>query len=480
MLHVWTCVHAIHVGMYLRTTQRKNKDGSVVRYYQLAHNHWDPETKRSKVQIIHNFGRADQVDEAALRRLCGSIARVCGLTVVERPEGTDPLGSVRLVRSTSLGIPHVARALWERLGIGPAVREQAQAAGVSPDLERALFAIVANRLDAPTSKLGVWERWLQTVHLPEGEGLALTRLYEALDFLHAHQDAIEESVFFCTANLLNLEVDLVFYDTTTAEFALDEADDGLRQLGYSKEDRWTPQVVIALAVTREGLPVRSWVFPGNTADVTTVARVRKDLRGWKLGRTLFVGDAGMNSASNREVLTKGGGHYVLACGASSTNEVVQDVLGRSGRYKVVSDDLHVKEVVVGDGELRRRYLVCRNPKQAERQRLHREQVVAELEVELAKHSDARVDRAWAARLRASKRFGRYLSVKGQNLRIDRKKIKSAARRDGKWVLITVSTQPRHLPGLTEPGDLGVGGPRCPTPPPSVAGDASWTNTPRAA
>ena len=81
------------MGMYLRTTQRKNKDGSVVRYYQLAHNRWDPETKRSKVQIIHNFGRTDEVDEAALRRLCGSIARVCGLTVVERPEGTDRIHS---------------------------------------------------------------------------------------------------------------------------------------------------------------------------------------------------------------------------------------------------------------------------------------------------------------------------------------------------------------------------------------------------
>ena len=54
--------------------------------------------------------------------------------------------------------------------------------------------------------------------------------------------------------------------------------------------------MVALAVTREGLPVRSWVFPGNTSDVDTVKKVREDLRGWKLGRALFVADSGINSA----------------------------------------------------------------------------------------------------------------------------------------------------------------------------------------
>jgi transposase len=60
-----------------------------------------------------------------------------------------------------------------------------------------------------------------------------------------------------------------------------------------------------LAVTREGLPVRSWVFPGNTVDVTTVARIKDDLRGWKLGRAIFVADAGMNSEENRLELARG-------------------------------------------------------------------------------------------------------------------------------------------------------------------------------
>lgn len=424
--------------MYLRTTKRKNKDGSTVAYYQLAHNIWDSEKGRSKVEILYNFGRADELEREALVRLCRSIAKVCGVEVRDplRGETTDRPLDVEMVRARGLGVPHIAKVLWERLGIQAAVRKQIAEAGASPELETALLAMVANRLDAPTSKLGVWERWLDTVFMPEARELSLGRMYEALDFLHDHHQAIEESVFFHTANLFNLEVDVIFYDTTTAEFALDEGDDGLRRFGHSKDGRWTPQVVIALAVTREGLPVRSWVFPGNTSDVTTIETIRADLRGWKLGRTLFVGDAGMNSEENRRHLTRGGGRYVLACGVSSTKEVLHDVLKRPGRFKKIAENLHVKEVVVGEGELRRRYLVCRNPQQAERERLHREQVVRELEEELARHRDNSVDPKWAAKLRASGRYGRWLRVRNRKLEIDRKKVREAARHDGKWVLIT--------------------------------------------
>lgn len=67
--------------MYIRTTRRKNKDGSVVEYYQLAHNKRDPITKKPVAHIIHSFGRADQIDRDSLVRLCKSIARICDLEV---------------------------------------------------------------------------------------------------------------------------------------------------------------------------------------------------------------------------------------------------------------------------------------------------------------------------------------------------------------------------------------------------------------
>jgi transposase len=207
--------------------------------------------------------------------------------------------------------------------------------------------------------------------------------------------------------------------------------------GRSKEGTWTPQVVVALAVTRDGLPVRSWVLPGNTTDVTTVKEVKKDLRGWNLSRAMFVADAGMNSEDNRSELARACGKYILACRMSSVSEIKKKVLTRRGPYTEIKDNLHCKEVVVGDGERRKRYILCHNPSEAERTRKHREIVVEELKQILDSHPKKNATAGWAAKLRASKRYGKYLSVsKNDTIRIDKTKIREAKKYDGKWVIET--------------------------------------------
>ncbi len=442
--------------MYLRTTRRKNKDGSVVEYLQLAHNYRHPETKTSTVEVIYSFGRADKLDRDALVRLCRSIARVTGLQihdpVAEAETDSPALGKgalpkgVRLLETKELGTVWAIEALWERLGIGPVLRRAARQGRTRIPYERALLAMTANRLCEPESKLGVWDRWLKTVYLPSCQDLKLPQMYAAMDLLHRHAVEVEESVFFHTADLFNLEVDLVFYDTTTVSFSVDyededtEESEGYRKLGESKEGTWTPQVVVALAVTRDGLPVRSWVFPGNTTDVKTIERVRKDLRGWKLGRAMFVADSGMNSKENREELARACGKYLLATRLSAVKEVKEEVLSRRGRYKEISANLKVKEVKVGDGERHRRYFLCQNPEEAKRQEHHRAQVLEELEEELGRHPSKDPTQKWVIELLASKRYGRYLTIRetpgGKRVVIDQAAVKAAARCDGKWVLLT--------------------------------------------
>jgi len=436
------------LGMYLRTTKRNNRDGSVVTYYQLAHNVWDKEKKQARAKVLFNFGRADQLDGDELARLCKSIARVCGLKVsnpLHADEDSDELQDVlprdvEQVLTRPYGAVLAIASLWEELGIGEQLRKVQRRNKCKVDYERALFLMVANRLCEPSSKLGAWLRWLPKVYLPECEGLKLDHMYEAMDLLQRHATELEEALFFQVADLLNLEVDVVFYDTTTCRFAIDyadEEDEGLRRFGRPKEGGWSPQVIVALAVTREGIPVRSWVFPGNTADVTTIEQVKRDLRGWKLGRALFVGDAGMDSQDNREELMRGAGRYLLAVRSGSLKEVQEEVLSRPGRYKEISDSLRAKEVLVGEGELRRRYILCHNPVQAEREQRHRQELLDLLRQELASHPDRDATKKWAIQLQASRRFGRYLQGdhRGQ-LKIDRAAVKRAARTDGKWVLIT--------------------------------------------
>jgi hypothetical protein len=436
--------------MYLRITQRQNRDGSTVAYYALAENAWNAAAKRAEARVVHNFGRADQVDRAALQRLVNSINRV--LNEGEAVASTTPaIPEIEMDRVFELGVVLAAHKLWEDLGIGAAIRRCIAAGELTAPHEAALFAMAANRLDAPGSKLACAIRWLPDVaFLPDAAGLGVDQLYRALDFLAVWSDRIEREVFLKTADLFRLDVDLIFYDTTTAYFEIDEADEQpeewggrlfapLRRRGHSKEGRDNqPQVIIALAVTRDGMPVRSWILPGDTADVATVARIKDDLRAWQLGRCVFVGDAGMYSAENLAALSRGLGRYILAVPMRKIKEIEVEVLTRPGRYKPVADNLQVKEVVVGEGERRRRYVLCLNPEEAERQRLHREQVLTELAAELNLLRERQDDHPKAAcTLLTSRRYGRYLSTDYLGRpRLDAAKVKAAEKFDGKFVVIT--------------------------------------------
>jgi transposase len=439
--------------MYLRTTKRTNKDGSTVVYYQLAHNERHPKTRKPVAKVIHNFGRADQLNRDELVRLCRSIARVCGLIITDPLESNPETSQInntglpedlKIKKTLSLGCPLIIESLWESLGFKKVIEDITRAKKLKIPYERFLLAMTANRLCEPDSKLGVWNRWLSKVYMPSCNGLKLKHMYDAMDLLHEHVSEIEEHVFFHVADLFNLKVDIIFYDTTTASFHIDQEDDPevnenatLRKFGHAKEGMWAPQVVVALAVTSDGIPVRSWVLPGNTSDVATVKQVRDDLRGWRLGRAMFVADSGMNSVENRDELARACGKYLLACRMSSVGEIKHTVLSKRGRYKVFQDNLQAKEVIVGDGERRTRYILCFNPKEAKRQRKHREEIITLLDEKLKSHPNQLASAQWAIELLASRRFKRYLRVtKAGKICIDKKAIKEAARYDGKWVIET--------------------------------------------
>jgi len=441
--------------MFLRTSRQKLGGGGCIEHYQLAESVWDKQSKRSKTRIVYNFGRVDDPEVVErLRKLACSILRRCA-----PEELAGEVAGVRLVDAWPFGDQFVLDALWQRLGVDAIIRSLSGSRRLSFSVERAIFAMVANRALAPCSKLYCYEQWLrEDVKIPGTEALELQHLYRAMDFLEANKEALEKAIYFSVADLVHIDVDLIFYDTTSLHFEIDEEDEGVgeqqlvrgsraaggkqypapRKRGYAKNGRGdAPQIVVGLAVTRDGLPVRHWVFPGNTVDVTTVQRVKEDLRGWKLGRCVFVGDAGMVSAENRRTLSLGGGKYILCMPWTPGGEVTEDVVTRAGRYSDVAENLRVKEVVVGDGERRRRYVVCFNPEEAQRQRKHREKLLAHLEAEVASLSD--LDASHYTKrvfeLVASRRYGRYLRrTSTGKLRINYEAVSRAAKHDGKFVV----------------------------------------------
>ena len=147
--------------------------------------------------------------------------------------------------------------------------------------------------------------------------------------------------------------------------------------------------MIGLAVTRDGVPVRVWVWPGNTSDQTVIESVKDDLGGWKLGRCVWVVDSGFSSQENLRYLQRSGGHYIAGMKLRSGTAEARLALKRQGRYHTVAENITVKEVIVGDGQARQRFVVARNPREADRDRTRREQTITRLESKPSSQSSSR-------------------------------------------------------------------------------------------
>ena len=439
--------------MYLRRTQRRRTDGSVVGYLQLAHNRRVGGVVRAEVLL--NLGREDELDVEGLRRLAASITRYTdgeGAPAALGAGGSDE-GELVVHSSRSLGGVWLLDALWRRLGVEEALGRVLGARRFTTDVERVLFAMVANRALDPCSKLACSEWATEDVAIPGLEEIDEDQCYRAMDLLVEAdtEGRVQEAVFFACADLLNLEVDLLFFDTTSTYFERDEPESGdgaFRVYGHSKDHRPDlPQVIIGLAVTREGIPVRVWVWPGNTNDMSVIQEVKDDLRGWRLGRVITVVDRGFSSDENLRYLTRAGGHWIAGERMRDGSPDAQAALSRQGRYQTVRDNLRVKEVRVGSGDAAKRFVICHNPTEADRDRQTREQTIARLQTELdrikAARSKAKTKKAAAAHNRAEcalrdhPTLGRYLrQTTTGRLMIDRAKVKAEERLDGKYLLST--------------------------------------------
>ena len=411
-------------------------------YVQLAHNVWDTQARCAKAQVLHTFGRTDDLDTEALKRLAKSISRFLtpedAHRIQTKVSGEAPL---QFIRSAPLGGAYLLRSVWETLGLHTVLKDCLKERSFTSPVEWAAFAMTANRALAPDSKRGVEEWVREDVALGNPEPIDLQHLYRAMDVLLEYREIIHKEVYFAVADLLNLEVDLIFFDTTSTYFERDEEDEGgLRQYGYSKDHRSDlPQIVIGLAVTKEGIPVKCWTLPGNTSDMATVETVKNDLLGWKLGRCVWVMDRGMNSQDNRLVLQKAGGQYILGEKLRDNQEVHKEVLAKRGRYLKIRENLEIKEVIIGVGERRRRFILVHNPEEAKKDKATREKILARIEKSLAELGDQRgkTHKKSVCALLAHKTMGRYLrQLKDGSIKIDKGKIREEAHLDGKYILST--------------------------------------------
>lgn len=425
--------------MFLRTQKNPNRTYLLlVESYRVQ--------GRIKQRVLFRLGRLDQLRASGvLDRLLGALGRFSEKYAVL---GAHAEGQSVSSRARGIGAALIFERLWQDCSIKAVIEALAEKRRFGFELERAVFLTVLHRLFAPGSDRAA-EKWKQGAAIAGAEDLELHQLYRTMGWLgepltrapaaganalslRTRCDLIEEQLFERRRDLFSA-LDLVFFDTTSIYFE-GAGGESLGQFGHPKDHRPDlKQMVVGVVLDDEGRPLCSQMWPGNTADVTSLVPVVDRLRTrFKVDAVCIVADRGMISRATIEQIQARGWRYILGVRMRRTREANEEVLARAGRYEEVyaksadpkaPSPLKVKEVRVED----RRYVVCVNEDQATKDRHDREAIVASLEEALKRGEK---------QLIGNRGYRKYVKSSGKRFVIDEDKIQAEARFDGKWVLTT--------------------------------------------
>jgi transposase len=397
-------------------------------------------------RVLFRLGRLDQLlSSGQLDSLIQSLGRFSEKLAVL---GAHARGDSIATRSARIGPALIFERLWQACSIDKVLTSLLKGRRFEFSVERAIFLTVLHRLFAPGSDRAA-EKWKDDYTIEGVADLELHHLYRAMAWLgevlaedrqdgatpfspRTNKDLIEEALFARRRDLFS-DLDIVFFDTTSIYFE-GQGGETIGQHGHSKDHRPDlKQMVVGMVLDRNGNPVCSELWPGNTADVKSLVPIVERLKSrFGIGSVSIVADRGMISAETLAEVELRKWSYILGVRMRSSTEA-KAVVARAGRYAEVHpksdkrDDpspLKVKQVWVGDA---RRYVVCLNEDQATKDRHDREAVVASLRDALSKGDKSLV---------GNKGYRKYLRAGGKQFAVDEDKIKDEARYDGKWVLTT--------------------------------------------
>ena len=398
-----------------------------------------------KQRIIRNLGRKEDVERRGdLDRLVRSAARLAQRSMIL---SLMDEGSMPALRCKRIGPPLLFERLWRDSGCGEVLHELLADRGFEFSVERAVFLTVLHRLMVSGSDRAC-EQWRNDYRIDGADELQLHHLYRAMAWLgeelpaadqadrtliaRSMKDLVEERLFARRRTLFS-DLSVVFMDTTSIYF---EGEGGatLGERGHSKDYRpHLNQMIVGVIIDQEGRPICSEMWPGNTADVTTLIPVIERLRNrFSIERVCVVADRGMISAATIAALEQRGLDYILGVRERGTKEVreivmadqtpsVPLVIPHKGRPDT---ELLAKEVKLGD----RRYIVCRNLAEAARAARTHEAVLTTLRAKLRQGDKSLV---------SNSAYRRYLTTPDeQHFTIDEARIAEDARYDGLYVLRT--------------------------------------------
>ena len=416
---------------------RVKKSGKY-QYLQIVENR--KEAGKVKQSVISTIGRMDKLQEKGrVETLIRSLSRFSEKNLLILSGNSELSADAK-----KIGPALIFERLWKETGIKDAIKRVIKNRKFEFDVERAIFLTVLHRLMVSGSDR-FCHRWKRDYLIEGIDEISLHHLYRAMGFLgdviekdpdalspRCIKDKIEELIFFHNRDLFS-KLDMVFFDTTSIYFE-GKGGDWFGKRGFSKDHRSDlNQMVVGAVIDDHGKPICCQMWPGNTADVTTLVPLVEAIhRRFAIGSFCIVADRGMISRNTVEALEEREISYILGARMRRVKAITQEVLSRAGRYREVRpeglntkdpDPLKVKQVMLAD----KRYIVCLNPKQARKDASDRKAIVASLEKQLKKGAKSLV---------GNKGFRKYLKVDKGSARIDPEKVKYESRFDGKWVLST--------------------------------------------
>jgi transposase len=423
---------------YVQVVENKRIDGAV------------------RQSVIATLGRADELAASgALASLLASGAKLTDQVLLIHALGEDADGALSAT-AKRIGGPLLFGKIWERLGIASVLGDLLRDRAFEFAVERAVFVATLHRIFVSGSDRDC-SSWMEDYDIPHADALDLHHFYRAMAWLGEEveeksdgalaprcvKDVIEEKLFDKRRDLFT-DLSAVFMDTTSLSF-YGEGGETLGEHGYSKDYRPDlKQMILALIVDGNGRPVCTEMWPGNTAGVTTLLPVIDRLRQrFSIGRVCVVADRGMTSAATIEGLEARKLEYILGARERSDAVARKIVLENDAPFvplllerKAGETQLFVKQVMI-EGK---RYIVCRNEEEAEKNRKDRETIVAALDAQLKKGDKALIGNS-AYRRYLRKSSGTKDKNKGKakgerTFEIDAGKLAEEARFDGLFVLRT--------------------------------------------
>lgn len=393
-------------------------------------------------RVIATVGRLDQLQaKGGVETLIRSLSRFSEKTLLVLSGNVDVTA-----HAVKIGPALVFERLWKELGLNTIIKGLLAERKFKFDVERAIFLTVLHRLFESGSDRSC-EKWRRDYAIAGVDDIALHHTYRAMAFLgevlndqdgatpfspRCTKDLVEEAMFERHRNLFT-GLELVFFDTTSIYFE-GKGGDTIGRFGNSKDHRSDrKQMVVGAILDDNGHPICCEMWPGNTADVKSLLPVVERLKHrFGIERFCIVADRGMISADTIAVLEEPDSNiaYILGARMRLVKEIRGEVLSRAGRYREVHPEgthskapspLAVKEVMV-EG---RRYVVCRNSRQARKDAAARQAIIEALEERIKSNPKGLV---------GNRGYARFIKVSKGGMSINQKKIEEEARFDGKWIL----------------------------------------------